>query len=105
MPGIEDGVAALGHEEHAEAGLPRSAHVRHTVFVHQAHEIDIVGQFAARYERPAATQPESTLRGHGLSGWSCGAREQPTGVAENPCAPSVIQEARPETGSVLFQMI
>src|SRR5262249_47598313 len=98
MPGVEDGVAALGHEEHAEVGVTRSAHARHTVFVHQGHERDIVGQFAAGYERPAATQPEATFRGYGLSGWSCGARKQPPGVAENPCAPRVIQEARPETG-------
>src|SRR4030095_10451926 len=96
MPGVEDGVAAFGHEEHAEVGLTWSEHAWHTIFVHQAYEMDIVGKFAARHERPAATQPEPALRGHGLSGRSCGAREQPTGVAEHPCAPSVIQEAGPE---------
>ena len=58
MPGVEDGVAALGHEEHAEVGLTGSEHARRTVLVHQAHEMDIVGKLAARYERPAATQPE-----------------------------------------------
>ena len=79
MPGVEDGVAALGHEEHAEVGLTGSEHAWHTIFVHQAYEMDIVGKFAARHERPAATQPEPALRGHGLSGRSCGAREQPTG--------------------------
>ncbi len=97
MPGVEDGVAALGHEEHAEVGLTGSEHARPTIFVHQAHEMEIVGKFAAGHERPAATQPEPTFRGHGLSGRSCGAREQPTGVAEYPCAPRVIQEAGPET--------
>src|SRR5215813_2889283 len=98
MPGVENFVAALGHEEYAEVGLTRRAHTRYTVFMYQAHEIDIVGQFAARHKSPAATQPEPPSRGHGLAGRSCGAREQPTGVAENPCAPRVIQEAGPETG-------
>src|SRR5687768_18216940 len=97
MPGVEDGVAALGYEEQAKVGLTGSEHARRTICVHQADEMEIVGKFAAGHERPAAAQPESALRSHGLSGRSCGTREQPTRVAEQPCAPRVIQEARPET--------
>lgn len=102
---VEDHVAALGHEEHAEVGLTGSEHAWHTVFVHQAHEMDVVGKFAARHERPAATQPEPALRGHGLSGRSCGARKQPTGIAEHPCAPPTSSKKRAQKhGNVLFQM-
>ncbi len=75
MPGIEDGVAALGHEEHAEVGLTGSEHAWHTIFVHQADEMNIIGKFAAGHERPAAAQPEPALCAHGLSGGSCGAGE------------------------------
>ena len=98
MPGVEDLVAALGHEEHAQVGLTGSEHSRPTVFVHQAHEMQIVGKLAAGNERPAAAQPAPPCSAHGPSGRSCGAREQPTGVAENPLAPGIIQEAGPKTG-------
>jgi hypothetical protein len=47
MPGVEDGVSALGHEEYTEVGLTRRNHAWHTIFVHQADEVEIVGQFAA----------------------------------------------------------
>src|ERR1700704_2396970 len=79
MPGVEDLVAALGYEEHAQVGLTGSEHARPTVFVHQAHEMQIVGKLAAGNEGPAAAQPAAPVRGHGPSGRSCGAREQPTG--------------------------
>src|SRR4051794_40290711 len=63
MPGVEDGVAALGHEEHAEGRLTGSAQAWHPILVNQAYEMEIVGQFAARHERPAATQPEPAVHG------------------------------------------
>src|SRR4030095_2527811 len=71
MPGVEDGVAAFGHEEHAEVGLTGSEHAWHTMFVHQAYEMNIVGKFAARHERPAATQPEPTSRGRSTTPPAC----------------------------------
>src|SRR3990170_8525858 len=97
MPGVEDGVLTLGYKKHAEVGLIGSEHARHAIVVHQTYEIEVVGKFAARHKRPAATQPESAVRSNGFSGRSRGSGEQTTGVAEYPCARRGIQEAGPET--------
>src|SRR5262245_57436631 len=80
MPGVEDGVAALGHEAHAEVGLPGSAQARRTVFVYQADEMDIVG-LASRYERPAATEPAPPPVG---TAWPAGRVEPANNRLESP---------------------
>jgi len=38
-------------------------HAGLTILVYHAHEINIVGKFAARHERPSPAQPETALRG------------------------------------------
>src|ERR1044071_2012451 len=86
MPGVEYGVPAFGYEKHVEVGLAGSEHARRAVYVDRADEMEIVGKLAAGHERPAAAQPEPALGRHGLSGRSCGARDQTTRVAEQAWA-------------------